>query len=81
MKSNDCVSLLNILQKIYNKATIYMKELILTPFSSFDSKCKKLNLMQKNLWKFILIASRSVSFFSVMEGVPPDSFQYFCGPC
>ena len=48
MKSNGSVSLplLNILEtKIYSKATIYVNESILNPFSSFDIKCKKLNLM------------------------------------
>ena len=33
--------------KIYSKATIYVKELILTPFSLFDITCKKLNLKGK----------------------------------
>ena len=43
MKSNVCVPLLNMLHKIYSKATIYISELILAPFSPFDIKCKKLN--------------------------------------
>ena len=33
--------------KTYNKATISTYELILTLFSPFDIKCKKLNLMRK----------------------------------
>ena len=47
VKSNVCVSLLNIQQKNYEKAAIYINELILKPFSLFDTKCKKLNLMPK----------------------------------
>ena len=47
--------------KIYNKAKIYVGELILTPFSSFDSKCKKLNV--KNPGKCIVTASRSFLYF------------------
>ena len=52
MKSN--VHLLNVPYKIYKNATIYVSELILTTFSAFDVKCKKLNV--KNLclggWDF-----------------------------
>ena len=47
MKSNVCVTLLNMLHKIYSKFTVYINELILTPFSPFDIKCKKINLMWK----------------------------------
>ena len=36
MKSNGCVPVLNILHKIYNKATIYANELILISLSPFD---------------------------------------------
>ena len=57
MKSNGSVSLplLNILEtKIYSKATIYVNEPILNPFSSFDIKCKKLNLMWKTSEDVIL---------------------------
>ena len=32
---------------MYNKVAICINELILTPFSPFDTKCEKLNLMQK----------------------------------
>ena len=48
--------------RIYNKATIYLSELMLTPFSLFDIKCRKFNA--KNLWKWKCIsrASRRVSF-------------------
>ena len=60
MKSNVCVSLLNILHKIYSKATIYVSELILKPFSPFDIKCKKLNV--KNFWKCIFMVSGRLSF-------------------
>ena len=28
---------------VYNKATVYVNELILTQFSPFDFKCKKFN--------------------------------------
>ena len=45
MKSN--VLLLNVLHKNYKKATFYVSESILTPFSPFDIKCKKRNV--KNL--------------------------------
>ena len=61
MKSNDCVPLPNILEKIYNKATIFVNKLKLTLFSPFDIKYKKLNLM-KNLCKCVVSASRRVSF-------------------
>ena len=47
MKWNGCVSLLNILHNctnIYNKATIYVNELILSPFDPFGIKCRKLNI-------------------------------------
>ena len=55
MKWNVCVPLLNIMHKIYSKATIYVSGLILTLFSPFDIKCKKLNhLSAKNLWKWLL---------------------------
>ena len=43
-----------------NKSTIYVNELLLTLFSPFDIKCKKLNA--KNLWKCVFRASRRVSF-------------------
>ena len=46
MKSN--VPLLNVLDTNYKKATIYISELILTPFSPFDIKCKKLNANRDN---------------------------------
>ena len=46
--------------KIYNKATIYVSELILIPFSPFDIKCKMLNA--EDLWKCIFTASRRVRF-------------------
>ena len=42
------MSLLNLLhKKNYEKATIFVNKLILTPFSPFDIKCKILN--HKNL--------------------------------
>ena len=47
LKSNGCVPSLNIRQKNYKKAAIYINELILKPFSPLDTKCKKLNLMRK----------------------------------
>ena len=34
--------------KMYNKATIYVNEMMLTPLSPFDIQCKKLN--SKKLW-------------------------------
>ena len=46
--------------KSCNKATIFMNQLLLTLFSSFDIKWKKLNV--KNLWKCIFKGSRTVSF-------------------
>ena len=46
--------------KIHNKATIHVNDLILTPYSLFDIKCKNLNLMWKT-WKCIF---RRVSFSS-----------------
>ena len=39
---------------IGNKAIIYASELILNPFSPFDSKCKKISLMQKTSWNVFL---------------------------
>ena len=50
---------------------------MLTPFSPFDIKCKKIN--KKNLWKCIFRASRRVSFifFQIVE-VVPNTFQNFC---
>ena len=85
MKPNVCVPLPNIYYtKIYSKATIYVNELILTPFNSFDIKCKKLNA--KNLWKCIFRASRRVSFSYFPKVAfdhrgrgqcPPISFRIF----
>ena len=41
---------------------MYVNKLILTPFSQFDIKCKKLNV--KNFWKCIFRASsREFSYF------------------
>ena len=60
---------------------IYVNELILTPFSPFDIKSKKLNV--KNLWKCIFRASRRMifSYFSntVLDpgGCPPITFRIF----
>ena len=45
MKSNEIKTFTKYTTKIYNNATIYVNELILTPFSPFDVKCKILNLM------------------------------------
>ena len=43
---------------------VYVNELILTPFSPFDNKCKKKKKINvKNLWKCIFRASRRVSFY------------------
>ena len=68
--------------KSCNKATIFVNELLLTPFSPFDIKCKKVNA--KNLWKCIFKGSRRVSFsyfpkIALDYGVSPDTFQNFCG--
>ena len=41
--SNGFVPLLNILQKIYSKTTIYINKLISTPVNPFDIKYKELN--------------------------------------
>ena len=38
--------------KIYSQATIHFSEVILTPFSPFDIKCKKLNLLSANIIKW-----------------------------
>ena len=59
-KVNSCVYLLNILHKETQRNTTKPKELILTPFSLFEIKCKKLNA--KNHWKCIFGPSRKVSF-------------------
>ena len=50
----------NYTTKNYSKATINVSELILTPFSPFDIKCKK--LIVENLWKCIFRVSRWMSF-------------------
>ena len=56
MKSNVCVPLLNIpvhtSMKVYSKAIIYISELILTSFSLFDIKCKKLKPLNANTIKW-----------------------------
>ena len=49
MKSNGFVPLLNILKKIYKKVTFLVNELILTPLSPFDIKCKKFK--RKKGWR------------------------------
>ena len=74
MKSNGCETLLNILQKNYNKATICINKLI-TSFSPFDIKCIKLNLMQKTSGNVFLRHLRGRVFHifprlhSVMGGI------------
>ena len=84
MKSNVCVTLLNMLHKIYSKFTVYINELILTPFSPFDIKCKKINLMWKTSGNAFLgyLGQRFFQIFprlhSIMGGVP-NSFQNFHG--
>ena len=84
MKSNVCVTLLNMLHKIYSKFTVYINELILTPFSPFDIKCKKINLMWKTSGNVFLgyLGERffqiSPRLHSIMGGVP-NSFQNFRG--
>ena len=45
MKSNEIKTFTKYTTKIYNNATIYVNELILTPFSPFNVKCKIFNLM------------------------------------
>ena len=61
---------------------MYVNKLILTPFSPFDVKCKKLNA--KNLWKCIFWASRRVSF-SYFPKIALDhgrgTFKNFRGLC
>ena len=52
--------------KIHSKATTYVSELILTPFSPCYIKCKRLNV--KNLWKYIFRAYRRVSFSYFPKG-------------
>ena len=51
MKPNVCVFIKHGI-KIYSKATIHVNEVILTPFSPFDIKCKKLNLLSANTTKW-----------------------------
>ena len=46
--------------KIYNKATMYVNELILTPFSPFDIKCKKRNV--KNVYFYGIQESEFFGF-------------------
>ena len=58
LKSSGFAPLLNWQNKNLYKATIYVSELILTPF---DIKYKKMH-DAKNLWKCIFRASRRVSF-------------------
>ena len=84
-KVNGCVYLLNILHNETQRNTTKPKELILTPFSLFEIKCKKLNA--KNLWRCIFGPSRKVSFsyFPMFpldhRGSPPlDTLQNFRGP-
>ena len=48
--------------KFITKTPIYVSELISTPFSPFDIKCKILNV--ENPWKCICRASRAVTFLS-----------------
>ena len=52
MKSNVCMPLLNILHKHLGEGTIYVSELILTPFSPFDVECKKLNPLSASTAKW-----------------------------
>ena len=59
IKWNGYVDLLNMLHINLN-VTIYVSELILTPFSPFHIKCQKLNA--KNLWKWIFRISRRKGF-------------------
>ena len=60
---------------------MYVNELILTPFSPFDIKCKKRNV--KNLWKCIFMVFRKVSFSDFPNTaldkwvVPPVPFRIF----
>ena len=76
MKSNFCKALLKKLHKIYSKVTIYINELMLTPLSPFDIKCKKLNLMWKTHGSIFLgyLGERVFQIFprlhSIMRGVP-----------
>ena len=46
MKSNSCTPVLNILHKYLQQSHNYINEMMLTPFSPFDIKSKKINLMQ-----------------------------------
>ena len=54
MKSSGCVPLLHILHKnLHSKTTIHVNELILTPFSPFYSKRKKISfkkLLEMYFW-------------------------------
>ena len=48
MKSNGCITLLNMLHINLRQHHNYVNELILASFSPFAIKCKKLSLMLKN---------------------------------
>ena len=52
------VPLLNILQKIYSKTTIYINKLISTPVNPFDIKYKELNAQN-----FIFCCNIQMKFF------------------
>ena len=58
--------------KIYNKATIYASQLILTPLSPFDIKGKKLNV------RSLYLEGQAFHVFPrlhwIMGGFPPDTF-------
>ena len=80
MKSNGCVPLRNI-QKCITKPQSTSMSSSLTPFSPFDTKCGKLNLMQKTSGNvFLGILGEWVfhifpRLHSIMAGVP----QYLFG--
>ena len=79
--------------KIYNKATIYVNKLILTPFPPFGIKCEILNLIWKHSanvllghlggWVFhIFPRLHSItSVWCVGGGGILDTFQSFHGSC
>ena len=60
---------LKFLTKPQSAQSTYVNKLVLTPFSAFDIKCKKLNA--KNFWRFIFRSFRRVSFSYSLK-IAPD---------
>ena len=77
---------LNYYTKACNKSTRYVNQLLLTSFSPFDIKCKKMHLMQKTSGN-VFLGHLGEWFFHIFPrlhsvragGVPVDTFQNFHG--